>query len=162
LAHFTVKEYLVTVQAKFSEGGASCLITESCLGYLLQFSAHGSLNRRNMHKFQLAHYAAVYWVEHTRDAEQRDMESEMMRKLTGELFQPDGATFVTWIQLWDPEEPWEGIDFDRRPKDLDPLYLGSLLGLFCQVQRLIEKGADVNLTLVQSILLLALALNFSF
>ncbi|KAF8218600.1 hypothetical protein L208DRAFT_1482283, partial [Tricholoma matsutake] len=141
LAHFTVKEYLVTVQAKFSEEDASCLIAESCLGYLLQFTAHGSLNYVNIHNFQLAGYAAKYWVQHARDAEQR--KSGMMNKLIGDLFQPDGATFVTWIQLWDPENPWSRADFERRPGG-SPLHVASFLGLFCQVQRMIENGADVN------------------
>jgi ankyrin repeat protein len=143
LAHFTVKEYLVAVHAKFSEGDADCLIAESCLGYLLQFTTHESLNSRNSHGFQLAGYAAMYWVQHVRNAEQHDRKSGIMKKLMGELFQPDGATFVTWIQLWDPENPWRETDFERRPRS-SPLYYASFLGLSCQVQRLIEKGADVN------------------
>ena len=48
LAHFTVKEYLITVEAKFSGGDANCLIAESCLGYLMQFNTHRSLNERSI------------------------------------------------------------------------------------------------------------------
>ena len=88
LAHFTVKEYLIE-QAKFNEGDSSCHIAESCLGYLLQFTAHGSLNNENIDNFKLAGYAARHWIDHVRDAEKGDMESEMMRKLMETLFEPD-------------------------------------------------------------------------
>jgi ankyrin repeat protein len=138
-----VKEYLTAVHANFSEGDSSCLIAESCLGYLLQFTAHESLNHENINNFQLAHYAAKYWVDHANDAEQSDRKSGVMKKLTEDLFMPNGATFAVWIQLWNPERPWEEVDFRRRPAT-SPLYYASFLGLFYQVQRLIEKRADVN------------------
>jgi hypothetical protein len=137
-----VKEYLIAVHANFSEGDCSCLIAESCLGYLLQFTAHESLSDENINNFQLAHYAAMYWVYHARDAEQSDRKSEVMEKLIENLFMPNGATFVTWLQLWDPDNPGKQSDFGRRPAT--SLYYASLIGLFYQVQRLIEKGADVN------------------
>ncbi|KAF8229310.1 hypothetical protein L208DRAFT_187590 [Tricholoma matsutake] len=105
LAHFTVKEYLIAVQAKFSEGDASCLIAESCLGYLLQFTARGTLNHKNINNFQPAYYAAKHWVDHARDAERGDRESAVMRTLMEDLFEPNGAPFVTWIQLWNPGSP---------------------------------------------------------
>jgi len=65
-----VKEYFIAVHANFSEKDSSCLIAESCLGYLLQFTAHDSLNDENINNFQLASYAATYWTDHARDAEQ--------------------------------------------------------------------------------------------
>jgi hypothetical protein len=81
LVHFTVKEYLIAVHANFSEGDSGCLIAESCLGYLLQFTTHGSLNHENINNFQLACYAAMHWVDHARDAVQRDRKSGVMKKL---------------------------------------------------------------------------------
>ena len=83
--------------ARFSEGDASCLISESCLGYLLQFTAHGSLNDGNIHNFQLAHYAAKYWIEHARNAERCGRKSRMMENLMGDLFQSEKAIFATWM-----------------------------------------------------------------
>ena len=55
----------------------------------------------------------------------------MMSKLIEDMFECDGATFAIWIQLFNPEEPWEGIDFARRP-DSSPLYVASILGLAYQ------------------------------
>ena len=137
-----MKEYLISL-AKFSEGDSSCLIAESCLGYLSQFTTPGSLNNENMNNFQLAGYAARYWVDHARDAEQSDKKSKVIEELTEELFNINGAIFVTWIQLWDPESWLQWTDFARRPT-ASPLYYASMRGLYYHVQRLIEKGQNVN------------------
>ena len=143
LAHFTVKEYLTTAHANFNEHKANCLIAESCLGYLLQFNAPGSLDNRNIQNFQLARYAAQYWVQHARDAEQRDGQTEVMKQMIGDIFESETA-FVTWIQLFDPQSPWEGTDFTRRAGVGTSCYFAAFLGLLQQVQTLIQKGADVN------------------
>jgi hypothetical protein len=126
LAHFTVKEYLIAVHANFSEGDSSSLIAESCLAYLLQFTVHGRLNDGSIDNFQLAGYAAQYWIDHARDAEQSNRESVVMRKWMEDLFQPNGATFVTWIQLWNPEVPWRSTDFNRMPA-ASPLIMHHIL-----------------------------------
>jgi hypothetical protein len=143
LAHFTVKEYLIAAHANFKEVDASSFITESCLGYLLQFTVPGHLNDRNIHTFQLAKYAAKYWVQHMKDAEQSNCQSEMMKEMIQKIFEHEGP-FVTWMQLWDPhlEIYRDEVDFSRRPAP--SLYFASFLGLLQPVQKLIEKGADVN------------------
>jgi Ankyrin repeats (3 copies) len=138
-----VKEYLLGSEAKFDEGNASCLIAESCLGYLLQFTALGSLNKQNIGHFNLAQYAAQCWIYHARDAEKSDRQSVVMRKLIDDLLNSGGATFVTWIQLWDPDMPWRGVTFAIMP-NASSLYYASLCGLFHQIHGIIEKGADVN------------------
>ena len=140
-----MKEYLIAV-AKFSEGDSSCLIAESCLGYLSQFTTHGSLNQKNVNNFQLAFYAARYWVDHARDAEQSDKKSGVMKKLVEDIFVPNGATFVTWIQLWDADSWWSRTDFAKRPA-ASPLYYASLLGLYYPVQGVIsDKGGRCQCT----------------
>ena len=142
LAHFTVKEYLIIAHANFNEYESSCLIAESCLGYLLQFNTPGSLNDRNIHNFKVAKYAAQYWVQHARDAEQKDRQTEVMKKMMGDIVEYE-ASFVTWVQLSDPQGHWEGTDFSRKP-GATPLNLASFLGLLDPVQKLMQNGADVN------------------
>lgn len=105
LAHFTVKEYPVAAHPSFNEGNASCLIAESCLGYLLQFTTHGSLDAGNIDNFQMARYTAEHWIDHARDVgeyEQGQIPSEMLISLIGDMFD-SGDAFHTWIQLWHPE-----------------------------------------------------------
>ncbi|KAF8218847.1 hypothetical protein L208DRAFT_1465575, partial [Tricholoma matsutake] len=146
LAHFSVKEYLIGLGAKFEKEHSSCVIAKSCLGYLLQFTTLDSLNRENINNFQLAPYAAKYWVDHSQDAGESSGESSrssVLEKLMDDLFQPSGAAFVTWVKVWDPDVPWKLIDLASRPA-ASSLYYASFLGLFHQVQILIQKGEDVN------------------
>ncbi|KAF8218589.1 hypothetical protein L208DRAFT_1482655 [Tricholoma matsutake] len=146
LAHFSVKEYLIGLGPKFDKEHSSCFIAKSCLGYLLQFTTLDSLNRENINNFQLAPYAAKYWVDHSQDARESSGESSrssVLEKLMDDLFQPSGAAFVTWVQVWDLDTPWKLINLARRPAT-SSLYYASFLGLFHQVQILIQKGEDVN------------------
>ncbi|KAF8239814.1 hypothetical protein L208DRAFT_1102904, partial [Tricholoma matsutake] len=143
LAHFSVKEYLIGLGAKFDKEHSSCFIAKSCLGYLLQFTTLNSLNRENINNFQLAPYAAKYWVDHSQDAGESSTTPSVLEKLMDDLFQPSGAAFVTWVQVWNPDKPWELIDLARRPA-ASSLYYASFLGLFHEVQILIQKGEDVN------------------
>ncbi|KAF8224482.1 ankyrin, partial [Tricholoma matsutake] len=131
LAHFSVKEYLIGLGPKFDKEHSSCFIAKSCLGYLFQFTTLDSLNRENINNFQLAPYAAKYWVDHSQDAGEgsgESSESSVLEKLMDDLLQPSGAAFVTWVQV----------------PAASSLYYASFLGLFHQVQILIQKGEDVN------------------
>lgn len=93
-----MKEYLISAHVTFKEVDASSLISESCLGYLLQFTEPGSLNDMNIHNFQLAKYAAKYWIQHMRDAEQSNSQTEVMKEMIQEIFEHE-APFVSWMQL---------------------------------------------------------------
>jgi len=68
LAHFSVKEYLVALDARFNKEHSSSLLAQSCLGYLVQLATLEGLSKENLNNFQLAGYAAQYWVDHVQDA----------------------------------------------------------------------------------------------
>ena len=121
-----MKEYLLAAHANLDEVDASSLIAESCLGYLLQFTVPGSLNKGNIHNFQLAKYAAKYWIQHVREVEQKDRQTEVMKMMIQDIFEYE-APFVTWMQLWDPHHGvfWDTVDFARRPAP--SLYFASFL-----------------------------------
>ncbi|KAF8223818.1 hypothetical protein L208DRAFT_1211387, partial [Tricholoma matsutake] len=86
LAHFSVKEYLIGLEAKFDKKHSSSFIAKSCLGYLLQFTTLDSLNRGNINNFQLAPYAAEYWVDHSQDAGESSTTPSVLEKLMDDLF----------------------------------------------------------------------------
>ena len=69
LAHFSVKEYLVSdrIQASqysIKEITANIYIAETCLIYLLQFDKPDSLTPRTLEDFPLVGYAGTYWTRH--------------------------------------------------------------------------------------------------
>ncbi|KAH8805379.1 hypothetical protein F5884DRAFT_445807 [Xylogone sp. PMI_703] len=76
LAHFSVKEYLVSrqiqvgpvIQHKIREIPVNALIAEICLTYLFQFDKPDSLNPQSLKAFPLLSYAARNWVTHARIA----------------------------------------------------------------------------------------------
>ena len=145
LAHFSVQEYLISDRirkgAAFQydiQSRAEEEIVQTCLTYLFYFQK-GVLNSENLNIFPLALYAAKHWCRHFRAMK----DSDQAIKLGMQLFQ--GDTFINWIRLCDPDEPWKGTDMERNITSIaSPLYYASLEGLFKLVSKLLEKGADVN------------------
>ena len=162
LAHFTVKEYLVSEQivrspaASFHirEDVASATIASACVIYLLQFRDFAFLNLTNISEFPLAPYAAKYWTRHAREAERKavfgayDLYAEML------LSEPEVRR--NWLSLWNPEShkivrsDLEYIDFDEPVKDKDirnPLYyacVSGLLGVACLIIAKADEEEDLN------------------
>ena len=148
LAHFSVKEYLVS--DRVHQGMASHysireieshgVLAEDCIAYLLQFE--DPLTYESLALSPLAHYAAKFWVNHAKHAERGPIKSTTL--LSFKLLISDRAGFLNWIRIADPDYfGWERLDLEL--EDLaSPLYYASQAGLIEQVKMLIERRMDVN------------------
>ena len=150
LAHFSVKEYLVSERIRtqaakeyaIREIHANKSIASVCLAYLLQFDQHDNLTLKAMTEFPLARYAAQYWFQHVKIVG-KDLDSIQM--LSMELFYARKTAYINWVRLCDPDRPWRRSDLRRDPASIaNPLYYASLNGVIELMQLLLEEGADVN------------------
>ena len=141
LAHFSVKEYLTSeklpepFQCSFSQAHARGHITRSSLAYLSCLKEEDSIANIAA-QFPLARYSARYWMDHARPSETLDDTGESIMR----FFENDIA-YTIWGRLFNPDHPW-----DDRPGSYTacPLYSASLKGLDVTVQKLLDRGADVN------------------
>lgn len=150
LAHFSVKEYLVSERIRAGPAirysiraiDANVSIAEICLAYLLLFDRPTSSKSRILGEFPLARYAARYWTQHARWAGKGASE---IHQMTLELFLSKRDAYINWIWLFNPDRPWRKSDIIERPKNVPlPLYHASLAGLVESVILLLETGPDVN------------------
>jgi ankyrin repeat protein len=143
LAHFSVKEYLVSPRvldgpAKYfhlSGSSGDDHLAQSCLAYILYYSTFGEKKSGEEHDtsaFPLLRYAARFWPLHFRRGEC----SETFRVLS--LLDTEAAK-STWLSIDDP-------DSLREPNDKPPsaIYYATWLGLDALVQSLLENGADAD------------------
>ena len=169
LAHFSVKEYLIS--RRIQDGPTSyyfvrdldahTYISHSCLGYLRLFSQPSSLQKITLGRkeifthptyftcveYPLLAYAAMYWQSHVRIAEMEAKGQTMLQDLVLEFFAQQSYWFLNWYRITNPEDRL--IDDHKAYivagfKDLpSPLYFASRYGLFQTAKRLLEQGADV-------------------
>ena len=160
LAHFSVKEYLVSSQimdgkaGKYSiqENDAHVGIARDCLSYILYFKddtwkrancdyyefpskfplAKFPLAKFPLAKFPLARYATRKWPVHTRVGGQINEES--MVDLIMELFTSEGTAYAS---------RFIGISCQLFESNT-PLYFASKEGLLGVARRLIAMGIDVD------------------
>ena len=147
LAHFSVKEYLVSDRIQAGEAKqysileiyANMSIVKICLAYLLQFDRSDSLGSETVKDFPLARYAAQYWTQHARVA---GKDASSIHPLIMELFLSKRNAYINWIRLFDPDRA-----FEKEPnvtRDLksvaSPLYYASLAGLIESVRLLLKGG----------------------
>jgi ankyrin repeat protein len=149
LAHFSVKEYLVSARVQcgpaagytIQEISANMSIAEICLAYLLQFDKPDSLTSQTIEEFPLARYAARYWTQHSRAAGEN---AGAVGLLGLELLSQRDA-FVNWIRLFNPDKPWEQPDVVKSSESVcSPLYYAAQTGLIDFTGLLLDRGADVN------------------
>ena len=149
LAHFSVKEYLVSnkmqpgtaAQYRIQEAESHSVIAEECIAYLLQFD-QPSLTYKTINLSPLAWYAAKYWVNHAKRAEEGSTESTTL--LSMELLDLRGQECLNWIRIADPDSNWKR-DPRKGPEGLaTPLYYASLTNLVKSVKMLIQRGTDIN------------------
>lgn len=158
LAHFSVKEYLVSTDDKgpftkfLIESEAEVSITEISLAYLScligKFDPDQDYESWDWHPpwirktYPLADYCAKYWMDHARVAEKS---SEAIREqIIRFISRPGEAPYFNCLTLFHPDRPddsWFGFEQGYMGP---PLYLASLTGLRCAVEHLIAKGTDVN------------------
>ncbi|THH11184.1 hypothetical protein EW146_g8129 [Bondarzewia mesenterica] len=146
LAHFSVKEYLISGRIRtrstsaFSvdERLAHAFISQTCLAYLLQFDKPDCVDASTPEHFPLADYAARFWVDHYRPC---DNDS----KLVAELFRSPNVKFRNWIRTFNPADPYQIPEWRFSQQNIpSPIYYASLLGLEDMVLLLLENGVDVK------------------
>ncbi|KAF2488658.1 HET-domain-containing protein, partial [Lophium mytilinum] len=154
LAHYSVKEYLVSERcrqsqaARYSMQHTPCneFISKCCLGYILQFSAPDSVSAETLLNFKLADYSARFWIRHAQLATSKEIKDSLTRLIL-KLFSTRNGAYLNWIRLCDVENSWRDPDVARKLEDVrSPLYYASFSGLI-EVVRLLSlgrAGADLD------------------
>jgi hypothetical protein len=152
LAHFSVKEYLISNRIRNTKASRYSLtdysahdyIARTCLVYLLHFDEPTSLTLFNIHEFPLAEYAARYWTQHVKEVEKETHEYKA-QELCMKLLSLQHTAYFIWLRLLYSSKPWEEYCTIAVPESvLPPLYFSSLNGLIVSTKILLEAGADVN------------------
>lgn len=149
LAHFSVKEYLVSGAIKNNETSKfgiidiipDSFIAESCLQYLFYYDESDlkTISMKDLKTFPLLKYACEFWYIHT-----NTIPSDIQKPTDSilRLFLSDTA-LVSWLSVHTPNSI-----FNPRFKNLTdtatPLYYASTVGSETVVPLLLEKGADVD------------------
>jgi hypothetical protein len=150
LAHFSVKEYLVSERIQAGSARRYCIreidahlsIAETCLAYLFQFDQPGSLTLQTLKESPLANYAAEYWLEHARWA---GKEHKGMHQLIMKLFVSKKDAYFNSIKIHDPESGRSWPDLTLKLTDIPPpLYYALCFGLAESTRLLVEAGVDIN------------------
>jgi ankyrin repeat protein len=150
LAHFSVKEYLVSERIQAGSARRYCIreidahlsIAETCLAYLFQFDQPGSLTLQTLKESPLANYAAEYWPEHARWA---GKEHKGMHQLIMKLFVSKKDAYFNSIKIHDPESGRSWPDLTLKLTDIPPpLYYALCFGLAESTRLLVEAGVDIN------------------
>ena len=152
LAHFSVKEYLISDHIRTGPASfysivqsADNLIAQTCLVYLLQFKKFGlpaSLDK----DYPLARYAAEYWPQHIRKAEKEGSTTEIQGLCTEFLFDQTNA-FRNSLQI---SGPYHNLPVDSllnryiHKYSMSPLCYASSVGLSQPIQKLIEANANID------------------
>lgn len=135
LAHFSVKEYLLTSDAPdFIYSNPVFSITETCLAYLGSIPNIETATIKV--QFPLAEYAAQIWMHHAKVAEKSE---PILEKIIG--FLRKEGQFHCSIHLFNPD----GLVYRlRKMPTASPLYYACLTGLTTTARRLLSLGANPN------------------
>ncbi|KAL6703449.1 hypothetical protein ACN47E_009623 [Coniothyrium glycines] len=148
LAHYSVKEYLVSERIKqgaarqYSMEAVEChsSITQGCLKYLLQIQQ--PLSNEDLEQYALAIYSAKFWSSHLGKTGDK---MDQLNQLVIRLMAIDEPVYLTWIQLHNHDRPWGRPDLEMAVEYLaPPLYYAALFGLSTITKLLQDRGADVN------------------
>lgn len=154
LAHFTVKEYLISIGVSqgpaadyyMPPGTSNAELTKVCLTYLMfdEFEAGACPTREESKdrykRYSLYEYAADSLYVHISDYTKTGAD-EALDQLLLRFFLQDGNTgkFAAWSQANLGFQPY----LDIHPKKT-PLYCAAILGLNQVVVQLLKIGTDVN------------------
>ncbi|KAF8490584.1 hypothetical protein JB92DRAFT_2675852, partial [Gautieria morchelliformis] len=144
LAHFSVKEYLISEHLQYSEAQLSyfhfneqmahVFIAKTCLAYLLQFNQDNIISQSTIRAYPLSHYAAKYWIFH---AQLDPAGGNDLYELGMALLEPMSAVYVNWLRLY-RQYTSEG---EARGS---PLYYAAEAGLERVCQSMLNHGLEVN------------------
>ena len=147
LAHFSVKEYLISTDIQTApvkdysviEMDASNSIAETCLAYLLQFNAEPRLTSRAICKYPLALYAAQYWPSHYKDAKEK---GGLLMQLAMELL--CSGAFFDCVSLYHPLYEHPRFNNHRMlDRGFRPLHYTCAHGMTDLAERVIEERVKV-------------------
>ena len=150
LAHFSVKEYLISDRVyneiedfDFQEMPSNKEITEICLEYLFYFVKPEAFTTERLNEFPLARYSARFWMQHARAIDNEEM---VLLQKALKLLSSQEDFYFNWCRLYDTDFPWRDPvgEIDYVPTNRTPLYHASSEGIYWLVKELIEKGADIN------------------
>jgi hypothetical protein len=148
LAHFSVKEYLVSSRPCIpryilKDHEPHDMLARCCLVYLLRFHKDEWRSSDCESDFPLARYAARYWTKHARTS---GMFSKQQQDLSAEVFMKNKTAFNAWMRFFDIKKPWNSAPDIQRIIDIMPtaLYVASHEGLEHAVSAVLTAGAEVN------------------
>lgn len=150
LAHYSVKEYLVSDRiqrgqaARYSMRSAAChsTIAKACLGYLDQLQMPEPMTEDTISKYKLAQYSAESWTSHVQKAGDQEVETSHAAL---HLLSRDNAAYLNCIRIHNPERPWKEASFKLGIEGTpSPIYYAAFCGLAEVTRLLLEEGADVN------------------
>lgn len=152
LAHFSVKEFLVSDRLKkasmhryhITQLSAHVSMAKTCLTYLLHFESPTILTAEFDHEFPFVRYAAEFWPWHYRQITD-DGKRKTVDFLGYNLVESKNFCFINWLRIFNPDRPLIGPDLNlETDKVLSPLYYMSRLGVSGVLKRLLQTGAIVN------------------
>ncbi|OAL53544.1 fibronectin type 3 and ankyrin repeat domain protein 1, partial [Pyrenochaeta sp. DS3sAY3a] len=155
LAHYSVKEYLVSDRIKqgpatrFNINESQChgFMMDGCLKYLLHLQQ--PLSEEAIQTSTLARYAAEFWSSHLR---QTGEDMQRLSQAAMSLMSTENPAYLTWIQLYDLDHLNtvvkllldQGAKVDTQGGRYDnALHAASAKGHNEVVQTLLKAGADI-------------------
>ncbi|MCJ1244864.1 hypothetical protein MMC30_002065 [Trapelia coarctata] len=147
LAHYSVKEYLMSDQIidsdfGISESVANNIIAKVCLQYIHHYdtSISKTTSEEDLREFPLLYYACEFWYIHLQAVPLGSQTP--IGPLVHRLF-VSPSELSSWLRVHRPDRWWHP-PFDSGNKISSPLYHSSSIGLHYVVQILIQEGADVD------------------
>jgi ankyrin repeat protein len=143
LAHFSVKEYLISnrldndISQDFHEINAKASMATVCLAYLLQLNNRLPVQEIRQ-RFPLAQYSAEFWITFAAVAERKD---ETLQVFIKKFFYNYSGSYRNCYSLYRPDMPWT---YNPTQEPGSALYYASFGGLMNTVVYLISSGADIN------------------
>ncbi|GAB7358286.1 hypothetical protein MBLNU230_g2360t1 [Neophaeotheca triangularis] len=149
LAHFSVKEYLVSTRVPDKRFSLPCkeshdIIASSCLAYLLRFQKDEWQTDCFEDLYPLARYAARFWTQHARTSQ---FYSQQQRNLTMALLRACPPAYETWHRLFDIGDPENSIVDIRRQIEEPPIPLiaASDQGILHAVRTIVDdRSVDLD------------------
>ena len=150
-AHFSVKEYLVSMRIgkakdtvsrfQVSMTSAHTIVAQACLGTLLHLDK--SIAKTGLEKYPLAGYATEHWIGHSQFEEVSANIQDGMKR----LFDPKNRYLSIWLWIYDAVS---GYPRFNRPEYISqdsatPLHHAAFYGIHDVIDFLVvERSQDVN------------------
>ena len=147
LAHFSVKEFLLSNRCSFSQSFRSqvchSIIVESCLRYLLHLCQEGPLTKELVRQYPLSLYAAEQWWQHLQTISA--IINETLLELTLWFLTEEDASILLWVQLYDVDNPYRALNPSVQAHDVaQPLYYATYIGVPIVVEKILGRKINVN------------------